>query len=101
MWCSSDSTCSRLLKMPAHCVLGRPSPCDVPQGYASVAALPASLLSAFLSSLAEVIGIIRDHEILADGIPGEIPLAQPGRVAVGNGDTTNSGRLVLSSMRPQ
>jgi hypothetical protein len=47
----SASTCSRLLKKVAHCVLGRPSPCDVPQGYASVAALPAALLSAFLSSL--------------------------------------------------
>ena len=47
----SASTSSRLLKKAAHCVLSRPSPCDVPQGYASVAALPAALLSAFLSSL--------------------------------------------------
>jgi len=47
----SASTSNRLLKKAAHCVLGRPSLCDVPQGYASVAALPAALLSAFLSSL--------------------------------------------------
>jgi hypothetical protein len=47
----SASTSSRLLKKAAHCVLSRPSPCDVPQGYVSVAALPAALLSAFLSSL--------------------------------------------------
>ena len=58
----------RLLKKPAHCVLSRPSPCDVPQGYASVAALPAALLSAFLSSLPEMICIIRDHEIIAEGL---------------------------------
>jgi hypothetical protein len=54
MLSTSASTSSRLLKKAAHCVLGRPSPCDVPQGYASVAALPAALLSAFLSSLPEL-----------------------------------------------
>ena len=51
MLSTSASTSNRLLKKAAHCVLSRPSPCDVPQGYASVAALPAALLSAFLSSL--------------------------------------------------
>jgi hypothetical protein len=30
--------------MPPSVVLSRPSPCNVPQGYASVAELPAALL---------------------------------------------------------
>jgi hypothetical protein len=51
MLSTSASTSNRLLKKAAHCVLGHPSPCDVPQAYASVAALPAALLSVFLSSL--------------------------------------------------
>jgi hypothetical protein len=34
----------RLLKKAASGVLSRTSPCDVPQGYVSVAALPAALL---------------------------------------------------------
>ncbi len=33
-----------MLKMTLSVVLSRPSPCDVPQGYASVAGLPAALL---------------------------------------------------------
>jgi len=33
-----------MLKMPPSVVLSRPSPCNVPQGYASVAKLPAALL---------------------------------------------------------
>jgi hypothetical protein len=81
MLSTSASTSNRLLKKAAHCVLGRPSPCDVPQGYASVAALPAALLSAFLSSLAEVICIICDHEVLADGIPERLRSVHPGRAA--------------------
>ena len=32
-------------------VLSRPSPCNVPQGYASVAELPSALLAGFLSIL--------------------------------------------------
>ena len=35
---------SRMLKMTPSFVLSRPSPCNVPQGYASVAELPAALL---------------------------------------------------------
>jgi hypothetical protein len=35
---------SRLLKMTPSVVLSRVPPCDVPQGYASVAPLPAALL---------------------------------------------------------
>ena len=35
---------SRMLKMTPSVVLGRVPPCDVPQGYASVAKLPAALL---------------------------------------------------------
>ncbi|MBS0171349.1 MAG: hypothetical protein JSR62_13435 [Nitrospira sp.] len=34
-----------MLKTVASFVLGRTAPCDVPQGYASVAALPAALLA--------------------------------------------------------
>jgi hypothetical protein len=34
---------SRMLKMTPSIVLSRSSPCNVPQGYASVAELPASL----------------------------------------------------------
>ena len=34
----------RMLKMAPSGVLSRPSPCNVPQGYASVAELPAALL---------------------------------------------------------
>jgi hypothetical protein len=37
--------------------------------YASVSALPAALLSVFLSSLDGVICIVLDHEITAKGIP--------------------------------
>jgi len=33
-----------MLKQASSFVLSRPSPCDVPQGYASVAELPAALL---------------------------------------------------------
>ncbi len=33
-----------MLKTASSFVLGRTSPCDVPQGYASVAVLPAALL---------------------------------------------------------
>jgi hypothetical protein len=33
-----------MLKRASSGVLGPPSPCDVPQGYASVAGLPAALL---------------------------------------------------------
>lgn len=65
---------NRLLKKAAHCVLGRPSPCDVPQGYASAVALPAALLSAFLSSLTEAICIIPDHEITIEIITDRLPL---------------------------
>jgi hypothetical protein len=35
---------NRMLKMTPSVVLSRSSPCDVPQGYASVAELPAALL---------------------------------------------------------
>jgi len=35
---------SRMLKMTPSVVLSRPSPCNVPQGYASVAELPAASL---------------------------------------------------------
>ena len=42
-----------MLKMPPSVVLSRPSPCNVPQGYASVAELPAALLTACLSILRE------------------------------------------------
>jgi hypothetical protein len=34
-----------MLKKSASIVLSRPSPCNVPQGYASVAGLPAALLN--------------------------------------------------------
>ncbi len=37
------------MKTPSSdCVLGRTSPCDVPQGYASLAAFPAALLHGVL-----------------------------------------------------
>jgi len=35
----------RMLKKSVSVVLSRPSPCNVPQGYASVAELPAALLN--------------------------------------------------------
>jgi len=44
-----------MLKNPASGVLSRPSPCNVPQGYASVAELPAALLAGFLSILRGVL----------------------------------------------
>ncbi|MDP1949115.1 MAG: hypothetical protein Q8L77_16635 [Nitrospirota bacterium] len=37
----------------ASIVLSRPSPCDVPQGYASVAGLPVALLDDLVGHLAE------------------------------------------------
>jgi hypothetical protein len=59
------------------------------------------LLSTFLSSLVEVIGIIRNDEIIADGIPERRRSAQPSQAVFGNEETTNSGRLVPPSMRLQ
>jgi hypothetical protein len=43
-----------MLKKSASFVLSRPSPCNVPQGYASVAELPAASLAGFLSILCGV-----------------------------------------------
>src|SRR5215212_1874300 len=51
--CSRDR--SRPLKTLPGCVLGRPSPCSVPQGYASVAELPAALPESVLSRLSRIL----------------------------------------------
>jgi hypothetical protein len=44
-----------MLKNPASIVLGRSSPCNVPQGYASVAELPAALLDGIFEHPAELL----------------------------------------------
>mgnify|MGYP000673905986 CR=1 FL=1 len=55
----------KLLKMASAGVLGRMSPCDVPQGYASVITLPAALAYAILTSLwFRFVGISRLATIL-------------------------------------
>ena len=41
---AANGSFSMMLKRATSGVLSRPSPCDVPQGYASVAELPAALL---------------------------------------------------------
>lgn len=41
--------------MPPSIVLSRPSPCNVPQGYASVAELPAALLGCHFEHPAEIV----------------------------------------------
>jgi len=43
-----------MLKKSVSGVLSRPSPCNVPQGYASVAELPAALLSGLFEQPARV-----------------------------------------------
>lgn len=47
----SHAPFDRLLKTASASVLGLLSPCDVPQGYASVITLPADLAHAVLTSL--------------------------------------------------
>ena len=44
-----------MLKMTPSFVLSRPSPCNVPQGYASVAGLPAALLGCHFEHPAGII----------------------------------------------
>ena len=44
-----------MLKMTPSVVLSRPSPCNVPQGYASVAGLPAALLGCHFEHPAEIV----------------------------------------------
>ena len=46
---------SRMLKMTPSVVLSRSSPCNVPQGYASVAELPAALLGCHFQHPAQLV----------------------------------------------
>ena len=44
-----------MLKNPASFVLSRSSPCNVPQGYASVAELPAALLDGLFEHPVQIV----------------------------------------------